>query len=467
MIKTIPLLLLCLFLSGQIFAQEKINLFKIHSSQTSFAKRLSRSGIDYQYNTKKKMYYVFAHSKNEIIEKTRTRSFRVIEFIPSEPFESLRKTREFNKYQNYPETIERMKKLSTQYSQYLKLLDLTAKYNQPMTTDGNSLYALVLNKKQRRDDTEKPKLAFIGEHHARELMTHHAVLDTAEYFAKMARRDREKKFDNVEIWFIPVINPDGLDYVFNVDRWWRKNRTKNTEGSFGVDLNRNYEFAWGKCGSYSSEPNSEIYKGENFFSEIETQTIDALNEDLKFQYLISYHSSGDEVLYPYICGELNSEEQKYYYGFRDHLAEQIGFGKRFASSSGEDFEHHYNKHGSLGFLLEIGNDFQPPFEEYKKEVYPNIIKAADVILEEMNKQPFLKLHIIENSTRRSVSHALINIDKREYLEKEVRESNSNGYYFHRLPFGQYRINVKLNGRRRGKDFDINFNEGNTEFELKI
>ena len=40
--------------------------------------------------------------------------------------------------------------------------------------------------------------------------------------------------------FIPVVNPDGLVWTWEVDRMWRKNRRDNG-GSFGVDLNRNFD----------------------------------------------------------------------------------------------------------------------------------------------------------------------------------------------------------------------------------
>ncbi len=51
--------------------------------------------------------------------------------------------------------------------------------------------------------------------------------------------------DSAEIWVVPMVNPDGHDYSVRVYRYWRKNRRANDDGSFGVDPNRNYGFAWG------------------------------------------------------------------------------------------------------------------------------------------------------------------------------------------------------------------------------
>ncbi len=47
------------------------------------------------------------------------------------------------------------------------------------------------------------------------------------------------------MWFVPISNPDGYEYTFDVERLWRKNLRDNdgngeiTVGD-GVDLNRNF-----------------------------------------------------------------------------------------------------------------------------------------------------------------------------------------------------------------------------------
>lgn len=42
---------------------------------------------------------------------------------------------------------------------------------------------------------------------------------------------------------------------------WRKNRRRNTDNSYGVDLNRNYPAGWGWACSGSTVPSSETYRG--------------------------------------------------------------------------------------------------------------------------------------------------------------------------------------------------------------
>ncbi|MFW5653175.1 MAG: M14 family zinc carboxypeptidase [Planctomycetota bacterium] len=75
--------------------------------------------------------------------------------------------------------------------------------------------------------------------------------------------------DTVDFYIVPVVNPDGYVHSWDVDRLWRKNRRNNGDGSFGVDLNRNWGVGWGGPGS-SGNPSSGIYRGTGPFSEPET-----------------------------------------------------------------------------------------------------------------------------------------------------------------------------------------------------
>src|SRR2546428_4597268 len=59
------------------------------------------------------------------------------------------------------------------------------------------------------------------------------------------------------LWFVPIVNPDGLEYARQVDTTWRKNRRDNGDGTFGVDLNRNYGYMWGSGGFWAATNDSE------------------------------------------------------------------------------------------------------------------------------------------------------------------------------------------------------------------
>ena len=107
-----------------------------------------------------------------------------------------------------------------------------------------------------------------------------------------------------ELWFVPVVNPDGYQYTFDGERLWRKNLRDNDgdgqiTGNDGVDLNRNLPEHWryDEEGS-SSQITSETYRGPAPASEPETQANMALFDEADFKFAISYHSFGELLLYP-------------------------------------------------------------------------------------------------------------------------------------------------------------------------
>ena len=161
-------------------------------------------------------------------------------------------------------------------------------------------------------DENEPEVLYMGNHHARELMSVEIPLMFAQYL--LAHYGSDPVVTNYvntrEIFIIPVVNPDGLAYVQanhsgSSNTWWRKNRRANGGGSFGVDLNRNYSYQWGfdNVGS-SGTSTSDIYRGPSAFSEPETQAIKNFCAQRHFTCFLSYHSYGELLLYPwgYVAG---------------------------------------------------------------------------------------------------------------------------------------------------------------------
>ena len=109
--------------------------------------------------------------------------------------------------------------------------------------------------------------------------------------------------DTREIYFIPMVNPDGHVYVEQNHAgpwttWWRKNRRDNGNGTIGVDINRNYGYQWGYDNLGSSPlTSSQIYRGGSAFSEPETQAIRDFCIARNFSVGFSYHSYGELLLY--------------------------------------------------------------------------------------------------------------------------------------------------------------------------
>lgn len=161
------------------------------------------------------------------------------------------------------------------------------------------------NAMEREDE---PRLLFTGVHHAREPIGALICLDLIRALAGRYNLDPQitEWVDNLEVWFIPMVNPDGYKYILDNNLsfpWWRKNlRDNNRDGVFdptvdGVDLNRNYDYNWADGGD--GKPGSWFYRGSLPFSEKETQAIRDLALRENFIIGISYHSYGESILFPW------------------------------------------------------------------------------------------------------------------------------------------------------------------------
>jgi len=177
-------------------------------------------------------------------------------------------------------------------------------------------------------DEDEPEVLYMGNHHARELMSVEIPLMFAQYLLSRYGSDPAvtNYVDTREIYFVPTVNPDGLAYVQanhagSPNNWWRKNRRDNGNGTFGVDLNRNYSYQWGYDNTGSSPTtSSEIYRGPSAFSEPETRAIRDFCAQRHFTCFLSYHSYGELLLYPWGYFAGFTPDQKVYAALGAELA---------------------------------------------------------------------------------------------------------------------------------------------------
>lgn len=387
---------------------------------------------------------VIASSRESVVKALEGLPFKITHQSESRPYRELRAANGIEDYYDAREAEAALRELEASYPTRAKVFDLSEWLGVAKTVEGRPLLALQVSVAPAEIQDE-PKVLVIAQHHARELTTHHTALDAARELLAAAETDAEARrwIESTAIWFVPVVNPDGLQYVFDHDNYWRKNRARNADGSRGVDLNRNYAFKWGTCGMHSTVGSSDVYKGRAPLSEAETTVMDRLNARLRAQYLVSYHSYGDEVLYPYLCGRL--AEEGIYYSLRDRLAEELGYGTRKASSSGEDFEHHYAKYGTLAFLIEMGSTFQPSYDTYRNEMWPALRKALPFLLRELHSG-HVHVRVRDAVTGKGLA-ARLSLDEIAFQEGETREADAFGSYRWRLGPGRYRLTATLEGYR--------------------
>ena len=176
------------------------------------------------------------------------------------------------------------------------------------TTEGREIIAIRMT-----DDVEKtgvgerPAVLYQGTTHAREWISTEVTRRLMKWFAKPKGRGSgiaQRMLERRELWFVPVVNPDGYQYTFDEERLWRKNLRDNDENGEitvgdGVDLNRNYPEHWNYDDEGSStDPASDTYRGPSAGSEPETQSNMGLFDQVDFASAISYHSYGRLMLYP-------------------------------------------------------------------------------------------------------------------------------------------------------------------------
>jgi len=148
-------------------------------------------------------------------------------------------------------------------------------------------------------NANKASIFISGSMHAREWISAPTVQWIMEQLLDgYSNNDPDAMFllQGLDFYFVPVINPDGLEYTKTNNRLWRKNRRQNSATVFGVDLNRNFDIEWGKGGS-STNPSSDTYMGPSVASEPETQAIQAAFDALSNPVgAIDYHSYSQLIL---------------------------------------------------------------------------------------------------------------------------------------------------------------------------
>ncbi|MGH7495206.1 MAG: M14 family zinc carboxypeptidase [bacterium] len=204
-------------------------------------------------------------------------------------------------FHDYRRTVEEIRLAEAVYPQLVKVVDLGDSWEKAEGLADRDIWAVKISDNAAAAEDE-PEVLIIGQHHAREIITQEIVLDYMNYLLSHYGLDPYITYlvDHRQIWLVPILNPDGLDYVFSTDMIWRKNRRANEDGSFGIDLNRNYGFKWGYDNRGSSGNGFDSnYRGTAPFSEPETAALRDFVASHQFRAALSYHSFGNYVIYPW------------------------------------------------------------------------------------------------------------------------------------------------------------------------
>eukprot|EP00090_Calanus_glacialis_P010672 TRINITY_DN19117_c1_g1_i1.p1 TRINITY_DN19117_c1_g1~~TRINITY_DN19117_c1_g1_i1.p1 ORF type:complete len:281 (-),score=64.59 TRINITY_DN19117_c1_g1_i1:14-856(-) len=164
------------------------------------------------------------------------------------------------------------------------------------TSQGNDLKVIQVGSGGRG----KPAIFIDGGIHAREWISPATVTFILKDFLENAGK-YSRILSKVDLYFLPLANPDGYEFSRQSDRLWRKNRSHSDRGKCaGVDLNRNFGYKWGGKGS-SNNQCSETYRGPRPFSEPESRAMRdfILARRGNIRMYITFHSYGQMILYPW------------------------------------------------------------------------------------------------------------------------------------------------------------------------
>jgi len=198
-------------------------------------------------------------------------------------------------FHNYNETNSLLRQMEARYPSLAQVTTIG------YSVEGRELNVIKISDNVNSEEIE-PNIFIVGCHHAREWISVEVPLLFSQYLLEHYQDNQEvrRAVDGAQIYIVPLINPDGLEFSIHTYRMWRKNRRNNGNLSWGVDLNRNYGFMWGYDDEGSSpNPYSDVYRGPEPFSEPETETVRQFLLSHPPMGTLSYHSYGELIIYPW------------------------------------------------------------------------------------------------------------------------------------------------------------------------
>lgn len=307
---------------------------------------------------------------------------------------------DWHHYHTYKEIVDILLNLNTTHPEIVDLFSIGESWQ------GRSIYCLRLTNESQFQP--KPKVLFVGYHHSREpisaeVLLYFVVQTVSEYGVDDAIT---RMINFCEIFVVVALNPDGFD-LFESNDWQRKNARpidedgdglvdedppedvdgdglveylfdtrfgmfirwegKDSDGDNkiaedwigGVDLNRNYDFAWNaSTQSGSSEPSFSDYKGLTPFSEPETRALRDLVMHHEFKYAVSFHSGAEIILFPWGYTREPPLHQEKFNQIGKELSTLIGVpygqcGDSLYTASGTWDDWMYGNQSVLAFTCEI------------------------------------------------------------------------------------------------------------------
>ncbi|MEO1009008.1 MAG: M14 family zinc carboxypeptidase [Planctomycetota bacterium] len=297
--------------------------------------------------------------------------------------------------------------------------DLVATGVMGQSLEGRDMPVLHLNGDGR---TDKPVLLINACQHAREWVNPAATTFVLEQLVAGYGSDPQitRLLDELEVIIAPMMNPDGFEFSWSDERFWRKNRRDNGDGTFGVDLNRNWNVGWGGPGS-SGNTDSQTYRGTDIFSEPELQVFTSYVEGFRDRVVahLDIHTYGQLILSAWSYKFEPPPDISYYDAVGNAMGDAIfatnqerytvgqGAGTLYVAG-GTAKDYGYGELDALGWTFELRPDSasEGGFDPDPDQIIPTgeeLLQAVLVLAEEL-AQP-LRFHLEPQPRRVAIGEA--------------------------------------------------------------
>jgi g-D-glutamyl-meso-diaminopimelate peptidase len=253
-------------------------------------------------------------------------------------------------------TVDRMEKdLKTLQETYHFQVDTLGK-----TAQGSDIWAAKLGKGER-------SILLVGSHHAREWLTTTLLMSMLEEYAEAYSQGASiagystNSLDDVSIWFVPLLNPDGVriqqgDFsdlsrkekfsVWKMNRF-SKNWSRWKANANGIDVNRQYPAGWNTLKTGVHRPHYQFYKGKHPLQAEEAKALVSFTKQIDPLIAVAYHTSGREIFWNY-------------HNEPDHIARDYKLAKKAADITGYELAIPEKNANGSGFTDWFITEFQRP-----------------------------------------------------------------------------------------------------------
>jgi len=293
-------------------------------------------------------------------------------------------------YMTFSEIVERMNALHDDYPDIV---------GEPVsigeTLGERDLWAMRVSDNPDEDEDE-PEVLYTALTHCREVITAEVLFGVMERLTENYDIDTSltELVNTRQLWFIPCLNPDGYAYneqiAPNGGGLWRKNRRNNGDGTYGVDLNRNFGYEWGydNIGS-SPDPARETYRGPEAFSELETQAVRDFVNNHNIVTALNFHSYSNLCLYPWGYDYIQAPDRSLLTSLAMKMTSEnnytYGTGWEaiyITNGESDDWLYGSDEHNRIMALtIELGtliDNFWPPLERVEPLVEENILPCLTI-----------------------------------------------------------------------------------------